>query len=79
MVTRSRMRRIEVDFSNLRSIKKAERMKMMLENKGYNLKSSRQVGFDKFVDEYEPTNKRKAWTAKSLSSAIAKNNFGGVD
>ena len=42
-----------VNFSDINSIKYAERKKNMLENKGYNLKKTRQIGFDKFLMKYE--------------------------
>jgi len=46
-------KRFKVDFSDMKSITKAEKMKAMLENKGYNLKSTKQIGFDKWVGTYE--------------------------
>lgn len=53
MVARKRMRKqVEVDWTCMKSIKKAERMKTMLENKGYNLKGTKSVG-GKNVLEYE--------------------------
>ena len=45
-------KRFGVDFSNPKSIKKAEREKTRLENKGYAWKSTKQIGFDKFSFEY---------------------------
>lgn len=44
---------VSVDFSNLKSIKSAERKKSRLENEGYSPKSTKQKGFDKFNIDYE--------------------------
>jgi hypothetical protein len=48
-----KIRKVKVDFGNLKSIEKAEKMKSMLENKGYNLISEKIIGFDKFALTYE--------------------------
>lgn len=39
---------IIVDMNNLESIKRAEKKKTRLENKGHNLISTKQIGFNKF-------------------------------
>lgn len=44
---------IKVNWSNLKSIKNAEKQKTKLENVGYNLVKTKKVGFDKFVLIYK--------------------------
>jgi len=44
--------KIEVDNNDIRSIKKADRKKTALENKGYTLTKTIQVGLSKFIMIY---------------------------
>lgn len=57
MVTRTRLKRtskiVSVNFNDVKSILKAERMKIALENKGYNLKSTKRMGLDKYALTYK--------------------------
>lgn len=46
------MKTIFLDDTNIKSIRNAERQKTALENKGYSLISTQQVGFDKWVFKY---------------------------
>jgi len=48
-----KLKKIQVDFNNQKSIVKAEKLKTALENKGYNLKSTKPLGFDKYLLVYE--------------------------
>lgn len=43
---------IKVNYSDLKNIKKAETLKERLENKGFNLIDTRQIGFDIFLLSY---------------------------
>jgi hypothetical protein len=62
---KSPQRIINVNFSNLSSIKKSEKIKQLLENQGFNLIKTRQTGFDKFQDVYQKggkkTNYHQVW------------------
>lgn len=42
------MKKIFIDYSKVESIRKAERLKEKLENKGYTLHETIQTGFNKF-------------------------------
>jgi hypothetical protein len=49
---------IIVDFDSAKSIKKAEKKKKKLENTGWNLKNTKQMGLNKFKMIYEKKLKR---------------------
>ena len=46
-------KKIKVDMNNYESLMKAERMRTRLINKGYNLKSTKRLGIDKYLLVYE--------------------------
>jgi hypothetical protein len=50
---------VKVDFSNLKSLKSAEKKKMMLERDGYNNVGTKQIGFNKFILEYKKKKLKK--------------------
>ena len=46
------MKNIYIDYGNVKSIKKAEIEKTKLENKGYKLADTKQIGLNNFVLVY---------------------------
>ncbi len=59
MARRMNIKRVNVNFDNRKSIKSAEKKKMILENKGFNLKKTQQTGLNKFVLIYKIKESRK--------------------
>lgn len=52
---------IKVNYSDLKNIKKAETLKERLENKGFNLIDTRQIGFDIFLLSYSNYEEVEQW------------------
>lgn len=50
---------ITFDWRNLKSVKRAETKKMHLENLGYNMVGTTQVGLDRFKMTYQKSMRRK--------------------
>jgi len=52
MAFKLKKQKVKVDFNNSESYKQAEKKKAYLENHGYQFKSSKAVGYDKWEMEY---------------------------
>jgi hypothetical protein len=57
MLRSARERTFKVDFNDIKSIKKAEKIKSQLENKGYDLDSAKRTSFDKYLYTYKKLRK----------------------